>query len=124
MRCAALNSGSEIHMLDHVAPLAELMQMPLITTEEKNFELARKFYPQIEVRFMPDLEFRLGELAEEFEVLFESKFWGAHLKPIFQQLYKKEMRLVYCPHGQSDKGYRSPSLAQYALQDTVLHYGG
>ena len=33
------------------------------------------------------------------------------------------MRLVFCPHGQSDKGYRTPLLAPYAFQDTVLIYG-
>lgn len=120
MRCAAFNTGSEYYMLDHIAPLAELLQMPLITTEEKNFELARKFYPQVQVRFMPDLEFRLGEIAEEFDTLFESKFWGVHLPLIFENLYKKKMRLIYCPHGQSDK---ISCLGQYASQDTVLHYG-
>ncbi len=120
MRCAAFNTGGEFYLLDHIAPLAELMQMPLIVTEEKNFELASQFYPQIEVRLMPDLEFRLGEIAEEFDALFESKFWGIHLKSVFEKLYNKRMRLIYCPHGQSDK---TSLLGQYALQDLALHYG-
>jgi hypothetical protein len=33
------------------------------------------------------------------------------------------MRLVFCPHGQSDKGYKSPILALYEFQDAVLLYG-
>jgi hypothetical protein len=121
MRCAAFNTGSEFHMLDHIAPLAELMKMPLIVTEPENDGLTRRYYPQIEVRFMPDLEFRLGEIAEQFDALFECKFWGANLQSLFRQLYQKEMRLVFCPHGQSDKGLHS--LAQYPLQDVVLLYG-
>lgn len=121
MRCAGFNTGAEFHMLDHIAPLAELMRMPLITNEERNHELARHYYPQIETRYMPDLEYRLGEIAEQFDALFECKFWGADLKSLFRQFYKKEMRLVFCPHGQSDKGLHS--LAQYPLQDIVLLYG-
>ncbi|HSX10516.1 MAG TPA: CDP-glycerol glycerophosphotransferase family protein [Chlamydiales bacterium] len=121
MRCAAFNTGTEFHMLDHIAPLAELMQMPLITTEEQNTDLARRYYPQVEVRYLPDLEFRLGEIAEQFDALFECKFWGADLKSLFHHLYRKEMRLIFCPHGQSDKGIHS--LAQYPLQDIVLIYG-
>ncbi len=123
MRCAALNTGPDFHLLDHIAPLAELLNMPLITTEELNTALAKRYYPQVKVRYMPDLEFRLGEIADEFDVLFECKYWLPHLKTLFRQLFKKDMRLVFCPHGQSDKGYRTPLLAPYAEQDAVLVYG-
>ena len=123
MRCAAFNTGPEFHALDHIAPLAALMDMPLITTEERNYELALRYYPQIEVRHMPDLEFQLALIAEQFDVLFECKYWAPHLKSLFHRLYKKEMRLVFCPHGQSDKGFQAPLLAPYALQDMVLVYG-
>ena len=40
MRCAAFNTGSDFHLLDHIAPLAAIMEMPLITVEEQNYELA------------------------------------------------------------------------------------
>lgn len=106
-------------MLDHIAPLAHLMGIPLYTTEEENYRLARHYYPQVEHRFEPDLDFKLRSLAEEFDALFECKFWAAHLKNLFRDLYKKDMRLIYCPHGQSDKD----NLAQYAFQDAALLYG-
>ncbi|HSX25494.1 MAG TPA: CDP-glycerol glycerophosphotransferase family protein [Chlamydiales bacterium] len=123
MRCAAFNTGSDIHLLDHIAPLAELLQMPLITTETLNHELACRYYPQVEVRHMPDLEFKLSTIAEQFDTLFECKYWAPHLKSLFQQLYNKKMQLVFCPHGQSDKGYQTPLLAPYAQQDAVLICG-
>lgn len=123
LRCAALNTGPDIHLLDHIAPLAHLMQMPLIATEERNAELSRLYYPQIETRYMPDLEFQLADIAEQFDVLFECKYWVPHLKGLFRQIFKKEMRLVFCPHGQSDKGFKAPLLAPYAQQDAVLLYG-
>lgn len=123
MRSAAFNTGPDFHLLDHIAPLAELLQMPLITTEELNTALAHRYYPQVEVRYMPDLEFKLGEIAEQFDVLYECKYWVPHLKSLFRQIYNKEMKLIFCPHGQSDKGYKAPLLAPYALQDAVLIYG-
>lgn len=123
MRLAALNTGSEFHLLDHIAPLAELMQMPLITTEEINYSLAKLYYPQVQTRYMPDLEFKLSSLAEEFDVLFECRYWAPHLKNLFLKLHNKNMRLIFCPHGQSDKGFNAPLLAPYATQDMVLIYG-
>jgi CDP-glycerol glycerophosphotransferase (TagB/SpsB family) len=123
MRYAALNIGPDFHLLDHVAPLAELMHMPLITTEKLNDELARLYYPQIEVRHMPDLEFQLSIIAKEYDALFECKYWTPQTKTRFRQLYNKEMRLIFCPHGQSDKGFKAPLLAPYAWQDMVLLYG-
>lgn len=123
MRSAAFNTGTDFHLLDHIAPLAERLGMPLFVTEELNYTLAKRYYPQIETQLIPDLEFRLGEIGKSFDVLFECKYWQPHLKALFRDLFNKEMRLVFCPHGQSDKGYRTPLLAPYAFQDTVLIYG-
>lgn len=123
MRCAAFNTGPDFHLLDHIAPLAELLQMPLFVTEELNHQLALRYYPQIKTHYLPDLEFRLGDIAASFDTLFECKYWQPHLKSLFKTLYRKEMQLVFCPHGQSDKGYGAPLLAPYAFQDAVLIYG-
>lgn len=123
LRFAALNTGPDIHLLDHIAPIAEELQCPLFVTEELNFKLAEKFYPQVKVHLIEDLERKLGWFAQEFDALIECKYWQPHLKWLFKTLYQKEMRLIFCPHGQSDKGYGAPLLAPYALQDEVLIYG-
>jgi len=121
MTCALNTEG--IHLLDHIAPLASLHQFPLIVTEEENALLAAKYYPEVELRYWPDLEFRLKDLAAEFDTLIECKYWQPHVKQLFRTCFNKEMRLIFCPHGQSDKGYGAPLLAPYALQDVVLLYG-
>jgi hypothetical protein len=123
MKMAALNTGPEFHGLDHIAPLAVTLGMPLIVTEEESLSLAARLYPGLELRYMPDLDVKLSCIAEEFDALFECKYWEINLKLLFQQLYKKEMRLVFCPHGQSDKGFQAPLLAPYGFQDRVLLYG-
>ncbi len=123
MRPAAFNTGSDFHLLDHIAPLAHLLKCPLFVTEEINFNLAKRFYPQVEIIFMPDLEFKLGQIADQFDILFECKYWKPYLKSLFQDLFRKQMRLIFCPHGQSDKGFQFPLLAPYSSQDGVLIYG-
>lgn len=123
MRFAAFNTGSDIHLLDHIAPLAALFDCPLFVTEEHNFTLAERYYPQVKTHYLPDLERHLGTIAQHFDALLECKYWQPHLKELFRTLYGKEMRLIFCPHGQSDKGYEAPLLAPYALQDAILCYG-
>jgi|SRR3989344_419360 len=123
LRACAFNTGSDIHLLDHIAPLASLLNIPLIVTEDENEHLARKYYPEVSVQLWPDLEFRLAEIAEQFDILFECKYWAPHLKLLFRTLFNKEIHLIFCPHGQSDKGYGAPLLAPYALQDGILLYG-
>lgn len=123
MRSLALNTGSDYHLLDHIAPLAEFLQIPLVTTEEINYNLACRYYPQVKVQYMPDLEYRFKEIAASFDTLFECKYWRPELKLLFRELFHKEMELVFCPHGQSDKGYGAPLLAPYSIQDAVLLYG-
>ena len=123
MRCAALNTGSSFHELDHIAPLAALLRMPLLVGEERNAELARRYYPQVVVEHWPDLDRQLDRLAARFDALFECKYWALPLKELFRQVHGKEMRLIFCPHGQSDKGFAAPLLAPYAWQDGALLYG-
>lgn len=97
--------------------------MPLIVTEELSYQLATQFYPHIAIEYFPDLELQLGQIANRFDTLFECKYWKVHLKKLFFDFYQKEMELIFCPHGQSEKGYGSPLLQPYALQDKVLIYG-
>jgi hypothetical protein len=123
MRLCALNTSSETLFLDHISPLASHFKAPLIATDERNVSLTRKYYPDVELRYWPDLEFRLGELAREFDALVECNFWAPHLKHLFRTLYQKEMKLITCPHGQSDKGYGAPTLTPYATQEMALFYG-
>jgi CDP-glycerol glycerophosphotransferase (TagB/SpsB family) len=118
---AALNTGPDIHLLDHIAPLAALKKIPLLISEEENYALAAKYYPNVELRYTP--EFNYQKLAAEFDTLYECKYWTPQIKETFRLLTRKNMELVFCPHGQSDKGYAAPLLAPYAIQDKILLYG-
>src|SRR5579862_8469567 len=120
MRAVAIITGVETH-LDHLGILSDILQIPLIVTEDKTFELAKKFYPALDVslRYLSDLS--LDYLAAHCDVIFETgKFWAADLAGSLQLLYGKKMRFVFCPHGNSDKGH---SLQQHVEQDISLVYG-
>ena len=117
MNYAAIHSGPGIHLLDHIAPLAHLLRAPLFIEEEPILEMAQQYYPQIKKLSFNPLEL---DALLPFDALFNCQKWQPHLKSLFQRLYQKEMRLVYCPHGQSDK--QLPYLS-YGTQDAVLVYG-
>ncbi len=123
MRLAALNTGPDFHLLDHIAPLSDFLQMPLFVEEETNFTLSSHYYPMVERHHIPNIEHNLRFFADAFDALFECKFWTPQLKSIFSDFYKKEMRLIFCPHGQSDKGYAAPLLRHFAEQEFCLVYG-
>ncbi|MDE3045046.1 MAG: CDP-glycerol glycerophosphotransferase family protein [Verrucomicrobiota bacterium] len=123
LKACAFNTGPDIHLLDHIAPLASILNIPLIVTEEENELLAAKYYPEVSTERWTHLEFHLKEIADRFDLLIECKYWAPHLKELFRTLFHKKMELIFCPHGQSDKGYATPLLAPYATQDGVLLYG-
>lgn len=119
-RAAAIMTGPYTH-LDHLSVVCYIMGMPLLVTEESSYEMALQFYPQIDTVLAPLGNLSLAFLSKQFDVIFESgKCWQAELAPFAALLYRKRLRFVYCPHGNSDKGH---SAKEHLDQDIVLHYG-
>jgi len=119
-RCAALITGPETH-LDHLGVLSAILKIPLIVTDEKTCQLAQSYYPQARVWLKEPAELSIDYLAENFDLLLESgKFWAVGLIPLMELFFKKKMRLLFCPHGNSDKGF---SLKSHVKQDIALFYG-
>jgi CDP-glycerol glycerophosphotransferase (TagB/SpsB family) len=123
VKACAFVGDSNFHLLDHIAPLASLWNIPLIANDEETANLAKMYYPEVQIRLWQDVAFRLQEIAEEFDTLLNCQYWEPSLKECFRTVYKKEMQLMFCPHGQSDKGYKSPLLEYYKFQDAILLYG-
>ncbi len=119
-KSVAILTGPDTY-LDHLGVLCDISQIPLIVTEEKTYAAARHFYPSLPVVYMHLQDLTLDFLSSHFDTLFESgKFWQTELKSLLQLLYQKNMRFVFCPHGNSDKGF---SLKKHAGQDVSLVYG-
>lgn len=122
-RAAAISTGPDTH-LDHLSVICDLMDVPLIVTDPQNAIIAKEYYPQIETDYVPFEELTLDYLASHLDVIYEcGKFWTLELLPLFELLYQKKMRIVFCPHGNSDKGHTS-DLPQLPLgEDISLVYG-
>ncbi len=100
---------------------SDILQIPLLVTEDHTFHLAKTFYPELNVSLVYPSDLSLEYLAENFDVIFETgKFWAADLSASLELLYRKKMRFVFCPHGNSDKGH---SVQEFVSQDLSLVYG-
>jgi hypothetical protein len=120
MRTVAIITGPETH-LDHLGVLSTLLDIPLVVTEEKTFLLAKQFYPDLNVALYDLNELSMEFLASNYDVIFQTgKFWVAELRPFIELLFRKKMRFVFCPHGNSNKGH---SLKNHVEQDICLVYG-
>jgi hypothetical protein len=93
--------------LDHLGVLCAMLQVPLIVTEEKTYASAKKFYPWLDVVLKDHLDLSL-EYISRFDAIIESgHYWALELVPLIELLLGKKMRIIYCPHGNSDKGHSS-----------------
>lgn len=123
MKIAAIHTGPNTH-LDHLGVLAQRLNIPLYVTEEHAFELAQKFYPGLRCYYKGLGEMTLEFMAQHFDVILQcGKFWAAELQPLFELFYNKKMRFVFCPHGNSDKGFSLTPDHPHTSQDIAFVYG-
>ena len=123
-RGVVLNPQSLVHFLDHLCPVASLMQLPFLTKEVSQYTLAQSYYPDTTIQLIDDEEFTPKKLFDNYDVLFMSNYFAdtdlvTHFKK-YEQKFGKKMRVVNCPHGFSDKEYY---LKLCVREDIVLVYG-
>lgn len=123
-RLGGLLYGPEEHHLDHLAPLCSLLGIPLIVTDDEIEALARKYYPQLDIQLRNYIE--VGEnLLQSFDAvicsiprdIFDEAFF------IPQKLRGKKIHTVWCPHGNSDKGFSAPLMEGLLKEEVALVYG-
>ncbi len=115
----AIHTGPA-HYLDHLGVLCIELELSLLVTEESTYQAARKFYPELDCKLIDLQALSLDYLAHQFDVIFESGHrWALELLPLLELMFQKKMRIVYCPHGNSDKGHSQDPLPK----DISLVYG-
>lgn len=124
MQAVALNPASQIHYIDHLAPMAIVMGIPLLFLEEFDYECGKKYYPGLIARKEDYSHFSPEYLIAHYDVSFMSDLWDRRtmqqkFAPL-EQKYHKKWRNVHCPHGFSDKGFY---LQKCAMEDIALLYG-
>ncbi len=122
-RAIGISTGPATH-LDHLGVLCILFDIPLIVTDEGVYETARRFYPQLDVHLHSWNDLSLDSLAQHADILFGcGKYWAESLRPAFECVSPKQMRFVFCPHGNSDKGHSLRPEEAHPQQDIALIYG-
>ncbi len=120
-KCAALIYGDSSHYLDHLAPLAHLLNIPLIVSDPKIAALAKTYYPMVELLPSEDTEW----IVRTYDTLiictprdlFDVDFF------LPQHFLKKRVATVWCPHGNSDKGLFSTFMEGLKKEEYAFLYG-
>lgn len=111
----------DIHHLDHLAPLCSLLEIPLIVSTQEQQRLAALYYPELIIRPLESAETIVKEydrlITTAPRALFDRTFFFA------QHLLGKEIKTLWLPHGNSDKGRESPFMEGLREEETLLVYG-
>ncbi len=124
-KCAsvAIMTGAPT-ILDHLGVLSAIQGIPLIVNSHETYAFAKRYYPMLNTAYKDPIDLSLSYLADNFEVIFQTgKYWAMELMPMLKLLYRKKIRIIYCPHGNSDKGHSLTKIEQHPPQDVHLIYG-
>ena len=124
MNCAGLVEGKQHHHLDHIAPLCALEEIPLILTDDELFDLAQKYYPDLEALYFPPHQ-APDALVSAYDTIIVStpRVLFDQIYYLSQALHGKQVRTIWCPHGNSDKGKSVPFFEALADEELLLTYG-
>ncbi|MCK4934652.1 MAG: CDP-glycerol glycerophosphotransferase family protein [Simkaniaceae bacterium] len=123
-KAAGLIYGSNLHHLDHVGPLCILLGIPLFVTEDFIEKLGSKYYPELVIFTFSEIEIA-QKMTAECDVVISS-MPRAMINQIFflaEKLARKKLLSIWCPHGNSDKGYLAPFMEALKEEKIALCYG-
>lgn len=124
MKGVAIVPSGKGHFVDHLSEISAIMEIPLLFTEDTEYQLAKKYYPDIRAQQIDYLELTPQYLIEHYDVLFLSDIWNRHTfhkqYAALEKQYNKQLRHVHCPHGFSDKAFY---LVECVNEDISLIYG-
>jgi CDP-glycerol glycerophosphotransferase (TagB/SpsB family) len=122
-RNAAIHTGPFTH-LDHLVPVCLKFDLPLIVIDDRAYAIGKEFYPQVQLQLMDPADLSLDFLASSFDTIYTcGKFWALELRPLLELFQSKQMRFVFCPHGNSDKEALLKEHYTPISQDSALVYG-
>ena len=122
MTLAAHIFGNTFNFLDHLAPLASLLKIPLVLTDREIYAAAQKFYPDLELILHQDYVTLEGFLRKKFRGLI-SCYSQQNTENILSSLFKQKLLRIWSPHGNSDKGMEENLFELLKEEKIDLVYG-
>jgi hypothetical protein len=100
------------------------MQIPLILTDEGLLQTAKLYYPDLTLLHWNCLEAPF-EIVQAFDTLFYStpRCMFDEVFFIAEATFRKKMKTIWLPHGNSDKGHASLLMEGLKDEETLLVYG-
>lgn len=123
-KVGSLIYGNQFNYLDHLAPICYFLNIPLITNNEEISIAAKKYYPKVKVLFIDNLNIHFY-VAKNFDIIIScitKSLFDANFK-FHQDQLNKNIQIVWCPHGNSDKGKTCQFFESLLNEKLVLVYG-
>lgn len=116
--------GTDVHYLDHLAPLCDLLSIPLIVTEKEIEQSLHKYYPTV-LTYQEPKEAVAMKVLKSTSAIFTC-LPAKMAEQIFfleQHLLRKKLLTIWIGHGNSDKGRSSPFMEALQDEKILLVYG-
>ena len=110
MKIAGLLFDDSPHYLDHLAPFCSLRKWPLIISEDSIAKLACAYYPDLKI-------------IETSNPLPEALVTCATRPLLAATFPSSKAQTFWLPHGNSDKGWKSPFLEALKSEEYLFVYG-
>lgn len=113
---AAFLFGDDLHYLDHLLPLSNLLKIPLYTDREEIKEWAELYYPGSDCRVENPLELIPSLLATYKHII---SCYPQRELTMYTHMHKNSAHFHWLPHGYSDK----ENLLMCREESAIFSYG-
>ncbi len=117
--------GSAISFIDHLVPLCQILDIPLLCTDPWVFELIELYYPPMSLSLVSPQDYCLDSFLKDVDALVfvfhYKKCEGGYL--IGDYILHSSAKSIYALHGNSDKKRNIFWVERSANEDIVLFYG-
>jgi hypothetical protein len=125
MKAIGILPEQHLSYVDHLVPLCQLMQIPILVTDPWMKQLIELYYPPMEILLAEPHDFNLDPFLQGYEVFFYVDFFRKgngtfHFRNYFTT---HKVRAVMSLHGNPDKYWQIYWIEQLSDEDIVLAYG-
>ena len=110
--------------LDHIAPLCSLLDIPFVVTEKEFDELIKKFYPDLKGVLHDNYLTYCKFLFSNYAAIISCQFlYSDPVSLTLIDMHCNKYKLIWIPHGNSDKGHHTEIFKPLEKEKITLVYG-